>query len=333
MSTPMPIGLIGAGAIAPAYVQAIGAADDCTLVGIADQQPAAAQRLAAEASCPAYDSVAALLDSADCAAAIVCTPPSTHVSICRTLLERGIPVLCEKPLCLRTEDAVSLTELAARQGVLFTMATKFRFVEDVIAARQMVADGVIGDVLLFENAFTSRVDMTQRWNSDAATAGGGVIIDNGTHSVDLARYFLGPILAVQAIAGRRIQPIDVEDNAQLWLQTHDDVICTIDLSWSLNKELPTYIQIHGSLGSIRVGWQKSEYKTSDSGAWIQFGSGYGKVQAFTNQIHNFTRAARGEEDVVVSHDDALASVRVIEAAYQSLRQNNWVGLRREAVSA
>ncbi len=329
--TPLRIGLIGAGAIAPAYVQAIGESPECEIRGIADICDDSARAMAQSAHCPAFPSVAKLLSETVCDAAIVCTPPNTHATICRTLLERHIPVLCEKPLCLHVEDAVLLTELAARENVLFTMATKFRFVKDVIEARGMVASGAIGDVLLFENAFTSRVDMSHRWNSDPAASGGGVIVDNGTHSVDLVRYFLGPIKAVQAIVGRRIQDIEVDDSAQMWLQTHDNVIATIDLSWSLNKDLESFIQVYGSKGTIRVGWRTSVFKDASSSTWTAFGSGYDKIQAFRSQIRNFCRAVRGEEDVLVTHADALASVRVIEAAYLSLHQNNWVDVGKSLV--
>ncbi len=166
--------------------------------------------------------------------------------------------------------------------------------------------------------------MTRRWNGDPAVSGGGVLIDNGTHSVDLVRFFLGPIIAVQAIEGRRIQDLPVEDSAQLWLRTRDHVTCTVDLSWSLNKELDTFIQIYGSSGTLRVGWRKSVYKQASNTDWVAFGDGYDKVRAFRNQIRNFCRAVRREEPLVVTPEDALASVRVIEAAYQSMQQDNWV---------
>ncbi len=324
MSTPVRFGLIGAGAIAQAYIQALRDLDEVTLVGVADVRRSVADSIAVAEHCKAWDSVDELLAECRCDAAIVCTPPNTHAAISRALLERSIHTLCEKPLCIRSSDAEQLVDLACRENVLFSMATKFRFVEDVIDGRSMVESGIVGDILLFENAFTARVDMSRRWNSKSDVSGGGVLIDNGTHSVDLIRFFLGPITAVQAFEGRRIQKIPVEDSAQLRVRTADHVICTIDLSWSLNKELETYIQIYGSQGTIRIGWQRSAFKQASSHDWTEFGSGYSKVQAFKKQIGNFCRAVRGEEALVVTPEDALASVRVIETAYQSMRQNTWV---------
>ena len=324
--TPLRIGLVGAGSIAHAYVQAMRQSSDGRLAAVADVRLDAAQALAEGGQCAAWDSVGAMLAGTPCDAAIVCTPPATHPAICRTLLERRIPVLCEKPLCIGSAEAAALAALAQDTGVLFTMATKFRFVDDVVAARSMVASKVVGDVLMLENAFTARVDMTQRWNSDPRVSGGGVLIDNGTHSVDLVRFFLGPITEVHAAAGRRMQPIEVEDSAQLWVRTRADVLGTIDLSWSVNKEQETYLQVHGTQGTIRVGWKRSVYKQLSSSQWVEFGTGYDKVRAFANQIRNFCRAVRGEEAPLVSLEDALASVQVIEAAYRSLQAGKWVAL-------
>ncbi len=326
MKSPMKIGLIGAGAISQAYIQALREVDVAQLGAVVDLCPERLSGLTESERCMGYVTVEELVAEDQCDAAIVCTPPNSHVEISRALLEAGIPVLCEKPLCFHRCDAEELIALAERQQVLFSMATKFRFVDDVIKARQKVLSGVVGDVQLLQNAFTARVDMSKRWNSKSEIAGGGVLIDNGTHSVDLVRYFLGPISAVQACEGRRIQNIPVEDNVQLITRTYHGVIGTIDLSWSLNKELATYIEVYGSQGTIRVGWKKSAYKMNSSSEWIEFGSGYNKVLAFQNQITNFCRAIRGTEEVMVTPEDALASVEVIEAAYQSLKQDQWVRL-------
>jgi predicted dehydrogenase len=180
--------------------------------------------------------------------------------------------------------------------------------------------------VLFENAFTARVDMSRRWNADPRIAGGGVLIDNGTHSVDIVRYFLGPIEAVEAVEGKRIQGLQVEDTVRLFVRTHSGVLGSIDLSWSLNKELESYIDIYGSNGIVRVGWKESKYRPTSSPGWIVFGKGYDKVEAFQRQVENFCRAIRGEEKLLITAADALASVQVIEAAYESLRHDDWVGV-------
>jgi len=235
-----------------------------------------------------------------------------------------VHVLCEKPLALDLNAAREMLAAADRSEALLTMASKFRYVEDVVRAKSLVESGVIGEVVIFENAFTSRVDMSRRWNADPEISGGGVLIDNGTHSVDIMRYFLGPLAEIQVIEGKRIQDIPVEDTVRVFVRSKTGVMGSIDLSWSLNKELPTYISIYGSQGTIHVGWKESKFRRSSDAEWTVYGRGYDKVQAFGSQLDNFAAAVAGREPLRITLDDALASVEVIETAYDAMWRESWV---------
>jgi predicted dehydrogenase len=208
------------------------------------------------------------------------------------------------------------------------MASKFRYVDDVVRARSLVESGLIGEVILFENAFTSRVDMSRRWNSDRSISGGGVLIDNGTHSLDIMRYFLGPLAEIQVIEGKRVQSIAVEDTVRIFARSASGVMGNVDLSWSLNKELADYIRIYGPDGTISVGWKESKYRRSTDKEWTVFGKGYDKVQAFSSQLANFAGAIAGTEPLVISLDDAIASVETIDAAYRAMHASRWQPVER-----
>ncbi len=275
---------------------------------------------------PAFNSHLALLDPAvGVEAVVVCTPPDTHEPITVDLVRRGRHVLCEKPFTLTPASARRMVREAEAAGAILTMGSKFRYVADVVRAKELIAAGTIGEVILFENAFTSRVDMSRRWNADPAVSGGGVLIDNGTHSVDVIRYFLGPLAAVQAVEGKRPQGLAVEDTARLFVRAECGIMGTADLSWSINKELDWYVTVYGTTGLVQVGWKQSRYKVG-GGEWQVFGGGYDKVQAFRDQVSNFAGAIRRREPLVITWEDAVASVEVIEAAYQSLREPHWTGV-------
>ncbi len=319
-------GIVGAGAISHGYAQAFQACDECEVVGVADTRKGAAASLSEVLGCRPYRTHAEMLDNAEMDAVLICTPPDSHPDICVDFIDRGVHVLCEKPFAINSAEAERVLKAGKAKGVLITMASKFRYVDDVIRAKQIVDSGILGDIVLFENAFTARVDMSKRWNSIPEISGGGVLIDNGTHSVDIARYFLGPLAQVHVMEGKRSQDLKVEDTVQIFVRSEAGVIGNIDLSWSINKELNRYISIYGSQGSVVVGWRESKYRQSSSPDWIEFGSGYDKVDAFVRQISNFGRAIRGQETLLINGDDALASVRVIEAAYESLNQDHWTGV-------
>ena len=318
------IAMIGAGGIAQAYAQSFANSTRAELVAVVDVREEAAKAVAETAKCAFATDYTKLLDDVACDAVLVCTPPSTHPEICIHFLDKGIHVLCEKPLAVDSESAIRMVDAAERAGVIFTMASKFRYVEDVNKAKSLIESGVLGELILFENTFAGHVDMSKRWNSDPMVSGGGVMIDNGTHSVDIARYLLGPLAEIQVIEGKRIQNIPVEDTVRIAARTEGEVMASIDLSWSLNKQQPEYISIYCAQGTILVGWKESKYRRSSDQDWIVFGKGYNKFDAFTNQIENFAGAIQGDENLLITSEDALASVAVIEVAYEAMWRNTWM---------
>jgi predicted dehydrogenase len=273
MKTPVRFGMVGAGGIAQTYAQVFQALDEVKLTAVADTRADAARAMAETAKCPSFESHEPLADKNLVDAVLVCTPPATHVPICEYFLSKKIPVLCEKPLAMDSAGARSLVNLAEKNGTLFTMASKFRYTEDVVRAKSIVTSGILGEIVLFENAFTSRVDMSNRWNSKPQQSGGGVLIDNGTHSVDIMRYFLGPVAEVMAVEGKRVQGLQVEDTARIFVKSTAGVMGSIDLSWSLHKEIDSYIDVYGSGGTVRVGWKQSKYRQASSPDWVVFGNG------------------------------------------------------------
>lgn len=324
MTESVAFGLVGAGGIAQSYLQVFPGLEEAEIAAVADVRPDAATSAAEALGCEAYGSWQELAERATLDAVLICTPPDTHAEIALHFLERDVAVLCEKPFTIDLGSARELAAASEAHDTLLTMASKFRYVQDVIRAKSILASGILGDIILFENVFASRAEMSHRWNSDPAVSGGGVLIDNGTHSVDIVRYFLGPIVDVLAIEGKRVQSLEVEDTVQLFVQAHSGARGTIDLSWSLDKQRDAYIEIYGSNGTVRVGWKESKYRQATSHDWVVFGSGYDKVAAMRAQVVNFCRALRGEEHLLITAEDAIASVGVIEKAYDSLERSRWV---------
>lgn len=319
---PLAVVLVGCGAIAGAYVQALRQVPGLRLGAAVDPDPAARQRFA-DGGVPVAASVDTLPAGLRLAAALLLTPPHLHESLAVQLLHRGLHVLCEKPLATGVAAAERMLAAARAAGRVLMMGSKFRFTPDVAAAHALLAEGVCGDVVLYENVFCSHVDMTRRWNAVPAHSGGGVLIDNGCHSVDLARFLLGPIASVQATFGRRVQPIPVEDTARLAFVAAGGALGAIDLSWSVHKETDHYVRVHGTRGVLEVGWRGSRCKPA-GGGWRAFGHGYDKIQAFAAQLQNFAGVVRGDEAPVIGDADALASVVVIDTAYRSAAEQRWL---------
>lgn len=333
MSAGLRFAIVGAGAIAATYESAFAQMRSVRVTAVCDVHKTAAEHMAGRLGAKAYATVDALLLYDDFDAAVVCTPPVTHEPVATRLLESGKHVLCEKPLATTVPAAWRMLEASARGGALLTMASKFRYVDDVRAAHALVRAGGVGELISVENAFTSHVDMRERWNSNPKISGGGVLMDNGTHAVDVLRYFLGNLRDVQIVEGRRLQGLPVEDTVRLFVHNDDGVMGSSDLSWSMNQELDTYVRIYGSEGTIFVGWEQSRYHRCDDRQWHPFGNGYNKLQAFRDQIDNFAGAILGTQELLITQRDALASVQVIRAAYAALERTRWerVGAHKEDI--
>lgn len=297
-------GLIGAGRIGKAYLEAAGLFPKNEFVWCADP---------AIPGAPSYEQA---LEQTAIDAALVCTPPNLHYSICADLLARGIPTLCEKPIALSAERARNLANWSKSTGTLFSQPAKFRAVPEVIEARRRVLNHEIGDLIDVDVSFSGYVDMSDRWNSNADIAGGGVLMDNGSHAVDLIRYIAGPITAVQGQPGASIQYLPVEDSARLEVQTEAGVRGCVWVSWSHNSNRADYLRITGTAGTIEVGWKGSFITTESSTE--SFGGPYQKLYSLGLQLERF---ASGQP--LVEAEEAAATVAVIEAGYRSFQSRSW----------
>ncbi len=321
---PLRVGLVGCGRIAQTHLEALKAVEECKLVAVADVRETVARSVAAQYDCKAYADHLRMAADVKLDAVIVCTPPSTHTQIAGYFLDEGMHVLCEKPLAVTFAEAEALVQKAEQADRVLMMASKFRYVDDVIKAKGIVDSGILGEVILFENVFCSKVDMRNRWNSSKELGGGGVLIDNGTHSVDIARFLLGPIVQVRSEEGRRVQGLDVEDTCRLFFRTAGSAMGAVDLSWSIHKERDAYVEVFGPEGVLSIGWKGSKYRQSEKLGWVTFGKGYDKNQAFGSQLRNFAHCVRGRETPLITAQDSLESVRVIEAAYRSMALDRWI---------
>lgn len=323
-SRPIRLALMGCGGIAQTHLEAIARVERVKLEVIQDVNPAAGEQAAAKYSCHFAKDTDDLLKDKSLDAVLVCTPPATHFGLVKQIVEAGKHVLCEKPFTTSLKDAEAIKALSARAGKLVMMASKFRFVSDVIEAKKFVESGVLGDIVLSEVIFCSVVSMEQRWNADPAVSGGGVLIDNGSHAVDVIRYLVGPIKSVYAQAGKRTQNIRVEDTARLHFETETNIIGMVDLSWSLYKHTANYVNLFGTRGTVEVGWSQSSIWDAGEKSSRVFGGGYKKLDAFVRQMEHFADCIQGKTAPILGIDDALESVRVIEAAYTSIREKKWL---------
>lgn len=320
----MQVGLIGLGRAGRVHYDAWRAieGDGTRLVAVCDPTPAV-RRWARSEGLRSYADPLEMIGREKLDAVSIASPPLYHAPTAIACLRAGLDVLCEKPLAVNGRTALRMAEAATRYGRNLLLATKFRHVPDLIAARSLVADGAIGEPIAFEIDFSSMVDMSKRWNVRKAVSGGGVIIDNGCHAFDIVSFLFGTVTRVQATRLKPVQNIPVEDSATILCSAGRGLIGRIELSWSLQTGRETYVTIYGSKGTIEIGWRGSRLKVAGQPPQ-DIGPGYDKNLAHQRMMRTFVEVVRGHGEPWITPGEGLRTQAAVEAAYASLRSGGWV---------
>ena len=221
----LPVALIGAGTIGRMHAQCMATHAQVVLAGIADPTPAA-RDFAQVMGVPWFAEADELLAKVQPGAAIVATPNALHADAALACIGRGVPVLVEKPIADSVPAALRITAAAEAAGVSVLVGHQRRHGVAVQRARALIGEGAIGravaaTLLATWLKPTAYFDLAWRRQS-----GGGPVLINLIHDIDLLRFLLGEVVAVQAMAGNAQRGFDVEDTAAALLQLASGALAT-----------------------------------------------------------------------------------------------------------
>lgn len=231
-------------------VKAIGA----EVVAVHDADPVKAATVAAELDCPAVSTVDELLTH-EADAAVILTPHPTHAELAVRCLRAGRHVLVEKPLAVTPREGDRMCAEATGAGRILAVAFQLRTRTEVIKARSLVRDGELGEL--------HRVDLVASWprrTSYFATApwrgtwqgeGGGILINQGQHELDLLCHLVGLPAAVTAYTRTARHPTETEDTAFALAEWPNGAGGTLSLTTAAIDE-PERIELTGSAGRLRL---------------------------------------------------------------------------------
>ena len=317
----MRIGIIGLGRAGAVHLEASRVAPDMEVGAVCDPSPAA-RRAAAAGGIASYADVETMLETERLDAVTICAPPGDHAPLAIKCLERGLHVLCEKPLAPTTSDAAEMFAVARHHGRMLVVASKFRHVPEVQLARELLQSGELGEPVSFGITFCSPVDMSGRWNAERTRSGGGVIIDNGCHAFDIVYFLFGSVTRVHSTLLKPVQHLPVEDSATVRIWAGEGVIGTADLSWSWSTGRDTYLTVQGTRGILEVGWHGARLKL-DAQAWRDVGRAYDKLDAHRRMHAHFKDIVANGKEPWIKPAECVRIVGVVEAAYRSLHSGSW----------
>lgn len=313
------VGLIGAGGIGRTHLASYDRVREVQIVAVADIDEDLARAAAQRVGARAFRSVEQMLSEVELDAVDICTPPVAHLEAALMAIERGLHVLCEKPLAHHPDAARQMVRAAEEKGVHLMTAFCHRFHPPIVALKRLIEAGELGEVVMFRNRFAGLFKgVEERWFSEKEVAGGGVLMDTSVHSIDLFRFLVGEVSRVQAVI-RQTNPAigEVEDTAIALLSTKDNRMGVVEASWSLAAGF-NVVEVYGTEGAGMVHyWDgfKSRYKTQKMEDWKPLEEV--GVDRFVGEIQHFVDACLGQMPLQVTGYDGLRAVEIVYEAYQS----------------
>jgi len=320
--SPVRIGVIGCGGHATLFqLPAVRQSSRAALVAVVDSDEQWCRKVAKRFNVPQwYTDARALVGQVD--AAVIVTPNFTHTSLATMLLDNGVHVLCEKPVCTSVGELDAIVASADRSGARFMAAHCLRFSPNLMFLKRIIDEGWLGEVREIRAAIggpyeqaTHRTDFRR----DRRAAGGGVLADLGVHVIDASLWLMGQRPVVAEYAAEFVRGWDVEDNASLVLGFPN---ARAWLRCSFTEFLSNTLTVRGDYG-----WaQASLYAASrlevfnerlrpcrSDGVQTILCDG---APMFAGQIDHFCEFASGGE-LRVPTDQVRTGIEIVQQCYQT----------------
>lgn len=348
----MPLGfaIVGCGMIARFHARAIRELPEARLVGLVSRHPPHAEAVmeAGGVRCPVHATVQDLLKQPDVDVVVVCTPSGAHLEPAVAAAEAKRHVVVEKPLEITLERCDRIIEACDRNGVVLCTIFPSRFADANVALKRAVEAGRFGRLTLGET--TCKWWRPQSyydeggWKGTLALDGGGALMNQAIHNVDLLLWMMGPVRSLAGFTAMLAhERIEVEDTAVACLRFANGALGVIQAATSIYPGLPKTIAIHGDKGSVVVEqedvlrWEFTPETEDDRHIRQRFAQKIGASGGASNpaaisheyhrrQLADFVEAIRNQRPPLVDGREGRRAVEVILAIYRSAQTGRIVEL-------
>ena len=334
-------GIIGCGAIAVNHATALQSLPGVTVVAVVDTDAARAREFAARFGIPAaFDDVeSALASGLD--AVTVCTPHPAHEAGVVAAAAHGVHVLCEKPVATTTDEADRMIAAADAAGIRFGVVFQRRFWPAAARIRAAIDSGAFGAAIVGSCIVRLRRDAeyyAEPWRGRRETEGGGVLMTQAMHHIDLLQWFMGEAVSVTGRIAtlRHGAYIDVEDTAVATIEFGSGALAVVQASSTFDPGLGAQVAVSDAAGRTASVLEFPE-GAGVTDVWTvgddwEFAPPYtaggmfdrpladihlGLMEAHSRQIADFVDAVRDGRDPLVTGRDARKSLEIVTAIYES----------------
>jgi predicted dehydrogenase len=320
------VGIIGCGLVGQKRARAVG--EGHRVVAVADTVRDRAGHLASQhPGCVVAPDAAALVARSDVDLVVVATTNDSLASLTGAAVDRGKHVIVEKPAARRASELTPIAEAARTRSLVVKVGFNHRFHPAFLKAREIWDSGVCGPLMFIRARYGhgGRLGMEREWRGNPALSGGGEMLDQGVHLIDLSRWFAGDFVEVQGRVERYFWNWPVEDNGFVLLRTAKGCIAWLQASCTEWKNLFSFeiygrnakLQIDGLGGSYGVERltfyrMRPEMGPPESTIWEY----PGEDRSWSAEFTHVTDCIRNGGLVLGDLDDAVAALRIVEQLYE-----------------
>jgi predicted dehydrogenase len=334
------LGLLGAGNISQTHARAARAIPGVTISAVLGTTREKAARLAEDGATP-YDDLDRFLAHKPMDAVAIGTPSGVHAEQAIAAVERGLHVVVEKPVDITTERIDALIAAADRTGARVGVFFQDRLKPDLVRLKQLVESGAIGTPVLADGRVKwyrpPDYYRDSRWRGTWALDGGGALMNQAIHTVDVLQWLMGPVSRVSARTATRVHDIEVEDTAVALLEFASGALGVFEATTSVYPGYPRRVEVTGSEGTAMI----------EGDALVALDLRSGPAQAASDQptttissfspvvadasahqriLEDFVEAIQTNRAPVCDVRSGRASVAIVQAVYKSSRENRPVTL-------
>lgn len=320
--------IVGWGDVAAVHHAAIEAIEGVELVGVVDTEPSRRAAAITATGVPAFDSVFELIDAVAPDVIHIATPHDQHISPALDAVARGVHVIVEKPLAAHLSDAQRLLRASISVGVKVGVCYQNRYNVSSVELRRLLDAGVLGAVrgAYASVVWTRTADYyrSKPWRASQVRSGGGLLINQAIHMLDLVQWFMGDVRAAHGrVAAHKFAEVtDVEDTCEA-LFTHADGVQTsfyATLTAPANRPVELELDCENAQVILRdgltVAWRDGRVERFEERRAASGGRAYWGV-SHELLIRDFYGKVADPEPFWIGPDEAMKSLRLLKAIYSS----------------
>jgi UDP-N-acetyl-2-amino-2-deoxyglucuronate dehydrogenase len=348
LKTTFGFGIIGAGTISDIHASAIRAIPRARLLGVYSITSQKSRAFAARHGCISYDSLEEMLDVPAIDIVCICTPSGMHLEPAVKSLKAGKHCIIEKPLEITLQKCDELIQVAEQLQVMVAVVFPSRFYEPAKQLRRAIEENRFGNLVLGDAyvkwSRSAGYYQSAAWRGTWELDGGGALMNQGIHSVDLLQWYMGPVHSVQAVAANiRHKNIEVEDTIVSTVKYANGALGTIVCSTAVHPGALKQVEIMGTKGtailqeSSLIKWQFEQQSPEDDVIANQMTMAVNSHGGVSNpadisyaghqkQIEDMIEAVDTGRKPLIDAREGRKSVEIVTSIYESAKSGKMVTL-------